>query len=106
MSRNYKKKHLEKDGMYLLRIRPEGWTEDLIFDFEYPHGCGQAENGIGVRTSDMQGGGVLTLDDLVAMNKMIAFHIKRLAHDIGSNSTEIYDDYEVKKRYDEDTSNE
>ena len=83
--------------MYLLRIRPEGWTEDLVFDFEYPHGCGQAEFGIGVKTGDMKGGGVLTLDDLVAINKMISFHMKRLAFEMGSGHAEIYDGYTVTK---------
>lgn len=95
MSRNYK----EKDGMYTLRINPEGWTEDLVFDFEYANGCGQAENGIGIRLSSERGGGVLTLDDLLAMQKMIAFHIKRVAYEVaGEGHAEIYDDYLVTKQ--------
>lgn len=75
MSRIYK----DSETMSKLRIRPEGWTQDLVFDVEGFGMCGQAEAGIGIELSGERGGGVLTLDDLLAIQKLIAHHFSKIS---------------------------
>lgn len=61
-----------------LRILPEGWIEDLVFEINAFHRCGQAEMGIGVRIGN-QAGGVLTLDDMAAICTVFSKHFKQVA---------------------------
>lgn len=75
MSRVYKDK--DKDELGILRIRPEGWIDYLVFEFDGFSSCGQAEMGVGVRLND-DAGGVLTNDDLVDLRNSINRHLKRL----------------------------
>lgn len=58
----------------VLRIKPEGWTDSLVFKYGHRHMCGQAEDGIHVSIND-SAGGVMTLDDLVALRDMINQHL-------------------------------
>lgn len=99
MSRIYK----DDETLKVLRIRPEGWVHDLVFEVENIHMCGQAEAGVGIRLSDERGGGVLTLDDMIAIQKMIAFHLKRVAKMVGGES-DLGFEYEDFDDNDEDSS--
>ena len=74
----------EDDDPYILRIKPEGWTEELIFDLKHYHSCGEAEAGLGIRTSKSRGGGVLNLDDLIAISDAISRHFRRISKDLGN----------------------
>jgi predicted nucleotide-binding protein (sugar kinase/HSP70/actin superfamily) len=79
MSREYRRNELG-----LLRIKPEGWIDDLVFETRGYHTSGQANMSIGIRIND-NAGGVLTLDDLSAIMQMIGEHfakLKKLAEDI------------------------
>lgn len=89
MSRVYKDEDYKnaEDGRYVLRIRPEGWTQDLLIEYGAFHQCGQAEAGIGIRLGDGTGGGVLTLDDMLAISKVINSHFKKLYN------TPLYEDF-------------
>lgn len=72
-----------KSGDYsekLLRIRPEGWIDDLVFE-PYFQGCGQAHKGMGIRINNTPGG-VLTLDDMTAIIDAFGDHFENLAKDI------------------------
>lgn len=84
MSRDYELQHRlddegEKYDQQHLAIKPEGWVDSIVFEYGNIHACGQAEAGIGVRISSQRGGGVLTLDDMLAIHDMIGGHIKRLS---------------------------
>lgn len=72
----------DDDGSRTLRIRPEGWVDDLVLDFDGIHSCGQAEAGIGIRINE-KSGGVLTLDDLIAIHTIIAGHIRKVSEMVG-----------------------
>ena len=62
-----------------IRIRPEGWTDDLILETDGLHSCGQAEYGMGVRLGKEKGGGVFTNDDLIEIARAIDKHFSKLA---------------------------
>lgn len=86
MSRDYDLQHSLEDQRRnndhypnYLAIKPEGWVDSLVFEFGNFHACGQAEAGIGVRVSSERGGGVLTLDDMLAIHDMIGKHFKRIS---------------------------
>lgn len=72
----------------LLRIKPEGWIDDLVFEYGYFHGSGQAESSIGIRIND-EAGGVLTNDDLMAILNMIVAHFKRIAQEAEEQVSEL-----------------
>src|SRR5690606_35308423 len=75
MSRKYKETDFEEK---LLRIKPEGWVDELVLEFGWLHSSGQAEKSIEVRIND-NAGGVLTNDALVAIAEMISNHFDRLS---------------------------
>lgn len=58
----------------ILRIKPEGWVDNLTFKYGFRHSCGQAVDGIAVSIND-DAGGVMTLDDLVALREMVNQHL-------------------------------
>ena len=75
MSRIHKRSDYEPPyEKRILRIKPEGWTADLTFEYGQKHMCGQAEDGIYTYLNN-EAGGVMTLDDLVAMRDMINDHL-------------------------------
>ena len=81
MSRVYKEKEYE-----VLRIRPEGWVNDLVFELSY-FSSGQAKLGMGIRIND-EAGGVLTNDDMVAIAGAIGEHFNKLKNDIDEATSE------------------
>ena len=79
MSRIHKDSDYESDER-ILRIKPEGWVQEIVFYYGHQHMCGQAEDGIRTELSGERGGGVMTLDDLVAMRDMINQHLADVLH--------------------------
>lgn len=75
MSRVYKDSDYEAPyEEKTLRIKPEGWTDNLEFQYGVRQSCGQAEDGVFVRINN-QAGGVMTLDDLIALREMVNQHL-------------------------------
>ena len=58
----------------ILRIKPEGWTQSIEFKYGHKHMCGQAEDGVSVNIEG-EAGGVMTLDDLIALRDMVNQHL-------------------------------
>lgn len=75
MSRVYKDSDYEEPySEHILRIKPEGWVDSITFTYGHKHSCGQAADGVHVAINN-DAGGVMTLDDLVAMRDMINDHL-------------------------------
>ena len=80
MSRIHKDSDYEPPyELRILRIKPEGWVDELVFEYGEQHGCGQAEDGVYVHLND-NAGGVMTLDDLVALREMVNQHLSDVLH--------------------------
>lgn len=86
MARDYDLQHSLEDKLgdihsypNYLAIKPEGWIDSLVFELGSFHSCGQAEAGVGIRVSSERGGGVLTLDDMLAIHDMISKHFKKIS---------------------------
>jgi len=75
----------KKDEYKTLRIKPEGWMNELIIEPGFSS-CGQAKYGIHIQLSSEKGGGVLTNDDLIAISERIKEHFKELAEHIDDKS--------------------
>lgn len=75
MSRVYKDSDYEEPYTErILRIKPEGWVDSITFTYGHRNSCGQAEDGVYVSINN-DAGGVMTLDDLVAMRDMVNDHL-------------------------------
>ena len=80
MSRIHKKSDYEPPyEQRILRIKPEGWIDNLTFKYGFQHSCGQAVDGVAVSINN-EAGGVMTLDDLVALRDMVNQHLSDVLH--------------------------
>lgn len=73
-----------------VRIKPEGWIDELVFETAGFQVCGQTEMGMGVRIND-EAGGVLTLDDLTALHNIITEHLKKVTKTLEQNVKQTND---------------
>jgi len=75
MSREFKHEDYKQN---ILRIKPEGWIDDLVFELDDFISCGQAEIGMGIRINN-EAGGVLTLDDMASIIAAFSNHFEAVA---------------------------
>ncbi len=72
-----KNKDWEDGRQVVIRFKPEGWVDQLVFEVSSPHGCGDTNHGMSIRIND-DAGGVLTLDDIAKIRDLMNWHLEMI----------------------------